>query len=760
MKKCIPVLIVCLAAWGCGEDSTEALDVICGAGTALNANGSGCDANLSEGLVINSEGQIARTMPNGDEPVISCGDGTDLNDAGDVCLPTDEFRAAAVAEGAASVSVVTCGAGTVLNEAGDVCAPTDEFRAEAVTEGVNSVVVVSCGAGTTLNEAGDACAPNLGADTALDADGNIVPTVEALAAARAEGVASVMLVTCGEGTILNAGSDTCGANLGASAEIDANGQVVASDSALEAARAQAIAGMVPIRCDAGTVMNAAGDACVPNLGASAELDGTGQVVASAGALNEARAQGMAENTPIRCDAGTVMNAGGDGCLPNLGSSAELTANGTIEATQAALDAARAEGQSAVTNRECGAGTAINGLGTACVPNLGADVEVGASGAIVPTAAALAAAEETGRLAGVASVTPLSCDVGTLENNDATMCVANLGPDVEVAGDATIVPTAAALAVARNEGANSVTPLMCGIGSVSNVADDACVGCNTDDDCSATETCTDSRCLGLPVTSNDANVCMAGGGAWDANSSACVDPDGAVEDCVTCEVEQWTFLQCGAQISYQTAKRCIGSPVFAPKTLVSYNPDPQYDDCRTCFSRLYDSRYEDNDGVEIPVAELARVGGVATCRDIDECIPDANGLTPCGDPALLNCNNAEYDPTPYCTDVNECETATCDGDTPICLNAYNDATVVCANRNVVVKHKVGAWIWIQHENGSKWLRNAMTIGQTQICGLTITRAYEPTDNYGGTTQTLIGDSAMFNVGSTYPLGSAAGDPGCP
>ena len=189
------------------------------------------------------------------------------------------------------------------------------------------------------------------------------------------------------------------------------------------------------------------------------------------------------------------------------------------------------------------------------------------------------------------------------------------------------------------------------------------------------------------------------------------------------------------------------------------PDPQYNDCRTCFTRLYASGYQSN-GVEVPVAELVSVDGVATCRDIDECIPDADGLTPCGDAHLTECTNREYQPTPGCTDVNECDTATCAGDTPICLNAYNDATVVCANRNVVVKHKYGAWIWIQHENGSKWLRNAMTLGQTQICGLTITNAYAPSDAYGGVTQTLVGDSAMFEIGSTYPLGSAADDPGCP
>ena len=255
--------------------------------------------------------------------------------------------------------------------------------------------------------------------------------------------------------------------------------------------------MVVVRCGAGTTLNDAGDACDPNLGADTVLDADGNIVPTAEALAAARAEGVNSVVVVSCGAGTILNAGGDACEANLGVSAEIAANGTIEATQAALDAARAEGQSSVAARECGAGTAINGLGTACVPNLSADVEVSANGAIVPTAAALAAAEETGRLAGVASVTPLSCDVGTLENNDATMCVANLGPDVEVAGDATIVPTAAALAVARNEGANSVTPLMCGIGSVSNINADACVGCNTDDDCSDTETCTNSRCLGLP-----------------------------------------------------------------------------------------------------------------------------------------------------------------------------------------------------------------------------------------------------------------------
>ena len=120
-----------------------------------------------------------------------------------------------------------------------------------------------------------------------------------------------------------------------------------------------------------------------------------------------------------------------------------------------------------------------------------------------------------------------------------MCVANLGPDVEVAGDATIVPSAAALAVARR-GANSVTPLMCGIGSVSNVAADECVGCNTDDDCSDAETCTDSRCLGLPVTAM-MTQCVLLAEVWDANTVRVKIPMGDQQGFVSCEAEVRTIL---------------------------------------------------------------------------------------------------------------------------------------------------------------------------------------------------------------------------
>ena len=243
---------------------------------------------------------------------------------------------------------------------------------------------------------------------------------------------------------------------------------------------------VSIKCGVGTLINANENGCEPNLADGVSLNSDGQLVPAS----------VGDGGGVRCGDGTILNADGTACVPKLGTSAEVSATGTIEASQAALDAARAEGQGLVTRRECGPGTAINGPGTACAPNLSGDVEISDSGAIVPTAAALAAAQETGRLAGVASVTPLSCADGTLENNDGTMCVANLGADVEVSADTTIVPTAAALAAARAEGVSSVTPLMCGEGTVSNTDGDACVGCIVNEDCSDTETCTDSRCVGL------------------------------------------------------------------------------------------------------------------------------------------------------------------------------------------------------------------------------------------------------------------------
>ena len=202
--------------------------------------------------------------------------------------------------------------------------------------------------------------------------------------------------------------------------------------------------------------------------------------------------------------------------------------------------------------------------------------------------------------------------------------------------------------------------------------------------------------------------------------------------------------------------------YCPETGVQVDSLPmttsnaQLESCNSCYFNFW-NRLDDD---RIPVAEFIEQDGQWVCQDIDECVLDASGLTPCGDPMLVNCQNNPYSEFVACTDVNECITANCGGDTPICLNAYNDATVVCANRNVVVKHKFGAWIWIQHESGSKWLKNAMTLNETQICGLTITNAYAPSDAYGGVTQTFVGDSSMFNVGSTYPLGSAAGDPGCP
>ncbi|MBV72346.1 MAG: hypothetical protein CMH52_13560, partial [Myxococcales bacterium] len=213
----------------------------------------------------------------------------------------------------------------------------------ARTEGVNSVTPLNCAAGTMANEAGDACVPNLGANAEVAADGTVQATAAALEAARTEGVNSVTPLNCSAGTVANAAGDACIPNLGANAEVAADGTVQATAAALEAARTEGVNSVTPLNCAAGTMANAAGDACVPNLGANAEVAADGTVQATAAALEAARIEGVNSVTPLNCAAGTVANAAGDACIPNLGANAEVAADGTVQATAAALETARVLG---------------------------------------------------------------------------------------------------------------------------------------------------------------------------------------------------------------------------------------------------------------------------------------------------------------------------------------------------------------------------------------------------------------------------------
>ena len=121
-----------------------------------------------------------------------------------------------------------------------------------------------------------------------------------------------------------------------------------------------------------------------------------------------------------------------------------------------------------------------------------------------------------------------------------------------------------------------------------------------------------------TSNNDDTVCAAGGGVWDANTSTCEDPDGGPAGlCLTCEAE---IFGPGTSIT-KVVQSALSERIAT--SLVSFIPNNFYDHCRPCFPKLNYSGYEDLD-VPIAVAELAEINGEVTCRDIDECIPDANG----------------------------------------------------------------------------------------------------------------------------------------
>jgi hypothetical protein len=323
------------------ENAAESNTTIsCGAGTALDAAGTSCMPVLGEGLEVTTEGTITPVMPDEagetteeaytrgfDEgaasvAVVTCGVGTE-RDAEGACVPTADFRTDAVNEGAASVTPLNCVDGTQVNETGDGCVPTEAYRAAAVeegrlagvAEGIASVTPLNCLTGTQVNETADGC----------------VPTEAFRAAAFAEGVASVVPLNCLAGTQVNEAADGC----------------IPTEAYRAAAFAEGVASITPLNCAAGTVVNAVGDACVPNLGANAEVAQDGTVQATTAALDAARAEGVASITPLNCAAGTEVNAGGDACVPNLGANAEVAQDGTVQATTAALDDARQAGVNSV-----------------------------------------------------------------------------------------------------------------------------------------------------------------------------------------------------------------------------------------------------------------------------------------------------------------------------------------------------------------------------------------------------------------------------
>ena len=168
----------CCVVIGCDGDTDSAVlsSTPCGVGTTLDNESETCVPTLGDGVEVNTEGTIVHVVDDGAETaeaayarglddgvasvtLLNCGDGTEINEAGDACVPTADFQDALRAEGAAAVTPLNCADGTEINEAGDACVPTEAFQAALRAEGAASVTPLNCGEGTEVNAAGDARVP-------------------------------------------------------------------------------------------------------------------------------------------------------------------------------------------------------------------------------------------------------------------------------------------------------------------------------------------------------------------------------------------------------------------------------------------------------------------------------------------------------------------------------------------------------------------------------------------------------------------------
>jgi len=129
---------------------------------------------------VNAAGEIVADTTGGDTAAALAAAREEGRAEGVASVDITTDNQAAFDEGAASVTPLNCAEGTAVNEAGDACEPTAEYRAAAVEEGhqagVASVTPLNCAEGTAINEAGDACEPNLSVDVTIDDAGAIVPT--------------------------------------------------------------------------------------------------------------------------------------------------------------------------------------------------------------------------------------------------------------------------------------------------------------------------------------------------------------------------------------------------------------------------------------------------------------------------------------------------------------------------------------------------------------------------------------------------------
>ena len=237
---------------------------------------------------------------------------------------------------------------------------------------------IQCAAGTTLNTAGDTCELNLAEGVSVSASGEIVAdtadTEAALAAARAEGVASVDITTDNQAAFdegaasvdITTDNQTAYDEGAASVDITTDNQ-----AAREEGRLAGVASVTPLNCADGTAVNAAGDACEP----TAEY--------RAAAVEEGRIAGVDSVDITANDADVIAAATADLFTQAQVDAARQDGVDSVDITtdnQASYD----EGAASVTPLNCGLGTGENDAGDACEPNLSMDVVIDDVDAIVPT----------------------------------------------------------------------------------------------------------------------------------------------------------------------------------------------------------------------------------------------------------------------------------------------------------------------------------------------------------------------------------------
>ncbi|MAA77848.1 MAG: hypothetical protein CL916_01205 [Deltaproteobacteria bacterium] len=217
-------------------------------------------------------------------------------------------------------------------------------------------LLIECGVGTELNDSNNHCEPKLSDDLSINTSGVIVSSLdqdaisseEALAAAKAEGVASVTPLNCGGGTE----EDEDGTACQPTAEYH--------QATFEEGRLAGVASINPVNCGDGTTLNEASDACEP----TAEY--------RASAIEEGRLIGVESVMPLNCENGTEENSEGTSCQP------------TAEYRASAIEEGRLIGVASVTPLNCDTGTLINEGGDACIPNMSVDVSINNENFIVPT----------------------------------------------------------------------------------------------------------------------------------------------------------------------------------------------------------------------------------------------------------------------------------------------------------------------------------------------------------------------------------------